>query len=64
VVKVWNPTTQAWTAYYRRTLDGKFFDGLAIRDSIVVGAGKVVQVVNKGADRVGATAITADPRLP
>jgi len=65
VVKVWNPTTQAWTAYYRRTSDGKFFDGLAVRDSIAVGAGKVVQVVNKGsADRVGATAITADPRLP
>jgi len=64
VVKVWNPSTQAWTAYYRRTSDGKFFDGLAIRDSIVVGAGKVVQVLNKGADRVGATAITADPRLP
>jgi hypothetical protein len=65
VVKVWNPNTQAWTAYYRRTSDGKFFDGLAVRDSIAVGAGKVVQVVNKGsADRVGATAITADPRLP
>ena len=65
VVKVWNPNTQAWTAYYRRTSDGKFFDGLAVRDTIVVGAGKVVQVVNKGsADRVGATAITADPRLP
>jgi hypothetical protein len=65
VVKVWNSTTQAWTAYYRRTSDGKFFDGLAVRDSIVVGAGKVVQVVNKGsADRVGATAIIADPRLP
>jgi len=65
VVKVWNATTQAWTPYYRRTSDGKFFDGLAVRDSIVVGAGKVVQVVNKGsADRVGATAITADPRLP
>ena len=65
VVKVWNATTQAWTPYYRRTSDGKFFDGLAVRDSIVVGAGKVVQVVNKGsADRVGATAIIADPRLP
>lgn len=65
VVKVWNPATQAWTAYYRRTSDGKFFDGLAVRDTIVVGAGKVVQVVNKGStDRVGATAITADPRLP
>ncbi|NBT48476.1 MAG: hypothetical protein EBT07_11805 [Actinobacteria bacterium] len=65
VVKVWNPSTQAWTAYYRRTSDGKFFDGLTVRDSIVVGAGKVVQVVNKGsADRVGATALTVDPRLP
>ena len=65
VVKVWNAATQAWTSYYRRTSDGKFFDGLAVRDTIVVGAGKVVQVVNKSsADRVGATAITADPRLP
>jgi len=64
VVKVWNPATQAWTAYYRRTSDGKFFDGIAVRDTVAVGAGKVVQVVNKGADRVGATAITADPRLP
>jgi len=65
VVKVWNATTQAWTSYYRRTSDGKFTDGATVKDTIAVGAGKVVQVVNKGsADRVGATAITADPRLP
>lgn len=65
VVKVWNAATQAWTAYYRRTSDGKFTDGVLVRDTIAVGAGKVVQVVNKGsADRVGPTAITADPRLP
>jgi hypothetical protein len=65
VVKVWNATTQAWTPYYRRTSDGKFYDGISVSDSVVIGAGKVVQVLNKGAaDRVGATAITADPRLP
>jgi hypothetical protein len=65
VVKVFNPATQAWTAYYRRASDGKFYDGALVKDTTVIGAGKVVQVVNKGsADRVGATAITADPRLP
>lgn len=65
VVKVWNSSTQAWTSYYRRTSDGKFFNGIAVSDSVVIGAGKVVQVLNKGAaDRVGATALAADPRLP
>ena len=65
VVKVWNPATQSWTQYYRRTSDGKFTDGVSVRDTVVIGAGKVVQAVNKGsADRVGATATTADPRLP
>ena len=65
VVKIWNPNTQAWTSYYRRTSDGKFTDGATVKDTVVIGAGKVVQAVNKGiADRVGATAITADPRLP
>jgi len=68
VVRVWNPSTQQWTAYYRRTSDGRFIDGIrnvAVTELTSIGAGKVVQVVNKsGADRVGATAITADPRLP
>jgi len=70
VVRVWNPSTQQWTAYYRRRSDGRFTDGfnvggIAVVERTSIGAGKVVQVVNRsGADRVGATAITADPRLP
>lgn len=64
VVKVWNATTQAWTPYYRRTSDGKFFDGITVRDTIVVGAGKVVQVLNKTTDKSGTSALTVNPRLP
>ena len=68
VVRVWNPTTQSWVAYYRRMSDGRFTDGIspvATTELTLIGAGKVVQVVNRsGTDRVGATAITADPRLP
>jgi hypothetical protein len=64
VVRVWNSTTGAWKDFYRRSTDGRFHDGIAVQDAFVVGAGKVVQVVNRGGDKKGETAITADPRLP
>lgn len=66
VVRVWNPAgAGSWTPYYRRTSDGRFTTSFGTDASTVsVGPGKVVQVLNKGGDLIGADAMTADPRLP
>ena len=62
--QVWNTVSGSWVPYYRRTSDGAFTSALGSTNSVAIGAGKVVRISNKGDARQGATAITADPRLP
>jgi hypothetical protein len=66
VVRVWSTAgAGSWTPYYRRTSVGRFNNAAGLDAStVVVGPGKVVQVLNKGGDQIGSSAITADPRLP
>jgi hypothetical protein len=66
VVKIWSTAgSGSWVPYYRKVSDGKFYNALgALSETQVIGAGKVVQVVNKSVDQIGATALTINTRQP
>jgi hypothetical protein len=66
VVKIWSTAGNgSWVPYYRKVSDGKFYNALGtLSENQVIGAGKVVQVVNKSVDQIGATALTINTRLP
>jgi len=66
VVKIWSTAgSGSWVPYYRKVSDGKFYNAVGtLSDNQVIGAGKVVQVVNKSVDQIGATALTINSRQP
>ena len=66
VVKIWNTAgSGSWVPYYRKVSDGRFYNTIgALSENQVIGAGKVVQVVNKSTDQIGAKALTINTRLP
>lgn len=62
--QVWNVVSGSWVPYYRRNSDGRFTSSLGSTANVPVGAGKVVRISNKGVALEGASAVTADPKLP